>query len=392
MKKYKYIIALLILILLGFVIYKVFYISNTNPNSLSSTNDNIPYFTGVNGISYTVDIGPNGKRGLVRSETDGSLKKMYSDNIRYLEIVVRGTLSSGSSSNISIDPNGLSDDDLVYLIKSAKSNGITPIIKPQLFINGSANTRGEIGTNWDKETTDNWFNGYWQYLKQYVDISQNEKLPFLVIATELPNIIYDSGSTNNNYEKHWRDLIKNVRDNYSGKITYAANSESISNIKWWDAVDYIGVDAYFTISDKDNPSLEDIKSGWIDNSLFRTKKAFNTNSNVNIVDSLGALSIKWNKPIVFTEVGYRSSTGADSNIVNLDYKWLKKTINQELQANLYKGLFDSFRNKSWFKGIFAWSWYIGEIDVNDLSYQHMHEIQGKSAEEVIKNEYQLHIN
>jgi len=51
-------------------------------------------------------------------------------------------------------------------------------------------------------------------------------------------------------------LIKKIREVYRGKLTYAAEGINAKNIEFWDALDYIGIDAYFALTDKINPYLK----------------------------------------------------------------------------------------------------------------------------------------
>jgi hypothetical protein len=52
-------------------------------------------------------------------------------------------------------------------------------------------------------------------------------------------------------EDEWRALISNIRKVYSGKLIYAANfHEEYEHVKFWDALDYIGVQAYFSLAIK----------------------------------------------------------------------------------------------------------------------------------------------
>src|SRR4030065_873482 len=61
---------------------------------------------------------------------------------------------------------------------------------------------------------------------------------------------------------------------------------------WWDAVDIIGVDAYYPLSTKTTPSLDELRTAW-----------------QPIVVSLASLAAKWKKPLILTEIGYRSIDG-----------------------------------------------------------------------------------
>jgi hypothetical protein len=48
-------------------------------------------------------------------------------------------------------------------------------------------------------------------------------------------------------ETGWRELIAAVRERYTGRLTYAANFDEYVSVAFWDALDLIGVNAYFPL-------------------------------------------------------------------------------------------------------------------------------------------------
>ena len=100
-------------------------------------------------------------------------------------------------------------------------------------------------------------------------------------------------------------------------------------------MDYIGIQAYFPITNKNNPSLREIKKGW--------KKQ---------IELLEALSKKHNKPILFSETGYRSDETATIEPwvwgSALDVITNKKSF--ETQNLAYEALFQQLWDKDWFAG------------------------------------------
>jgi len=50
------------------------------------------------------------------------------------------------------------------------------------------------------------------------------------------------------YERNWRDVAAAVRTVYPGPISYAANFDQVDEVGFWDALDAIGVNAYFPLS------------------------------------------------------------------------------------------------------------------------------------------------
>ncbi|GHA57389.1 hypothetical protein GCM10007389_06360 [Pontibacter akesuensis] len=144
-------------------------------------------------------------------------------------------------------------------------------------------------------------------------------------------------------EQNWRNLIQQVRQVYSGQLTYAANwYKEYEEIQFWDALDFIGVQAYFPLTQQHNPSIKELQQGW---------KAHKK--------QLDALQRKYGKPIVFTEVGYKSTPDAAIE----PWKWPERKqatfipLSEQTQANAFEALFQQFWQTPWFGGTFIWKWY-----------------------------------
>ena len=154
-------------------------------------------------------------------------------------------------------------------------------------------------------------------------------MEFFCVGTELT-----FASTRKDY---WvNEIIPAVKKVFQGHIMYAANWNEYTGVEFWGAVDYIGIDAYFPLSKKDNPSPEEVKEGW--------KKW---------VGEIEAVQRKFSKPVVFTESGYCS---ADSAARTPWEEAVSGKPNTELQAVCYQALFETFWNKPWFCGVYWWNW------------------------------------
>ena len=92
-------------------------------------------------------------------------------------------------------------------------------------------------------------------------------------------------------EARWREMIEEVRKVYSGRLTLAANFDNYHEVSFWDALDFIGINAYFPLrSTLDTPlTREGLKDSW--GEIFRDIDAFRTTHELT-------------QPIVFTELGY----------------------------------------------------------------------------------------
>ncbi len=134
-------------------------------------------------------------------------------------------------------------------------------------------------------------------------------------------------------------------------------------------MDYIGADFYCGLTDKYNPTVEELKAAW-------TEKGY--------IALLGNLSKRFNKPIIFTEFGYPSKDGAN----RWPGWWTREApIDLQEQADCYQAALEVLWGKPWLAGIFWWQWFantsIWPGGPNDDSYTPY----GKPAEAVLKRFY-----
>jgi len=175
-----------------------------------------------------------------------------------------------------------------------------------------------------------WEKQYEKFILECALLADSARMDLFCIGTELDK----AASQRTNF---WRKLIQKTRSIFKGQLTYCANWNNFKNIAFWDDLDYIGISAYFPISNEKSPSYEDAMAGW---------KPYAT--------ELENFHKKYRKPILFTELGYKSTEYAGSK------PWLEYTENKAdfaTQANLYQATFATFWRKAWFKGIFMWKWY-----------------------------------
>jgi hypothetical protein len=103
-------------------------------------------------------------------------------------------------------------------------------------------------------------------------------------------------------ESNWRRLIEEVRQVYSGKVTYAANFDQVEHVGFWDALDFIGVNAYFPLRDRLEP---DAASGDMPGQFLERWREI-----LARLDALRAELGERSKPVLVTELGYTSRRGS----------------------------------------------------------------------------------
>lgn len=224
------------------------------------------------------------------------------------------------------------DADVIHAIETAHALGLNVLLKPHLDVM-TEEWRGEIGeggftteAEWDA-----WFTSYQAFINHYAQIAADYEVEMFCVGTELDKTAVE--------ELRWRDVITGtggITSIYDGDLVYAANHTYTNTVMFWDAVDYIGIDAYYAVAVTTTATLADFKVGWTEPLSF-----------------LAELAEEWDKDIVFTELGYRSVDGA--GMIAWEYQGAPPMDMQE-QADLYQAFFEEVFPQEWFAGIFWWNW------------------------------------
>jgi hypothetical protein len=173
-----------------------------------------------------------------------------------------------------------------------------------------------------------------------------------------------------NRPDYWKGLIKRIRGVYNGKLTYAANWDEYTRTTFWEELDFIGIDAYFPLSDEKTPSVEQLKEGW---QPWKEK--------------IATLSKSKEKPVLFTEFGYRSMDFTAKKPWLVDRN--DESVNLEAQVNAKKAIFSEFWTEDWFAGGYVWKWFINH-EKSGGDKDNRFTPQNKPAQQVISDVYKTH--
>lgn len=244
-------------------------------------------------------------------------------------------------------------------ISLAEEHNIKVMLKPQVYVPGG--WTGELDFEKDGDW-ESWEESYEKYILLMAEIAAEEKVALFCIGTEFKIGVQKR-------ERFWRDLIAKIRTVYSGKLVYAANWDAYPLIPFWDALDYVGINAYFPLTSDTTPRVENLKKAW--QPTFEKIKNFQK---------------KVDRPIIFTEFGYLSVDGCAYNTWELEAKVKSLPINEQAQANAYQALFETFWKEDWWQGGFLWKWFpnmAGGEGYNSRDYTP----QGKMGQETLKEWY-----
>ena len=226
---------------------------------------------------------------------------------------------------------GETDAGLESTTKLARRHGIRTLLKPHVWT-GRA-WRGEIRMASDAQWQE-WFASYRRFILHYARFAQAQGIEVLCIGTELR-------STVNSHPQEWRRIITEIKDVYRGQLTYAANwYAEFEEVPFWDELDYIGIQAYFPLSDDEEPTTEALVAGWQKH-----------------LERIERIQKRYRKPVLFTEIGYRSV----ADTAGRPWEWPNPReapeVDLKLQADCYEAFFRTFWDKPWFAGVYWWKWF-----------------------------------
>ena len=276
----------------------------------------------MKGVSYTA-WQPD---AMLSQDSNRSLAKARADGCNWIALCVWWFQNNVSSTTIESDYTRYSatPESVVHAINQCHEQGMKVMLKPMVDCR-DGDWRGDINPS------DDWFSAYQEFISFWAQIAEEHQVELFCIGCELTKTVSWSSS--------WKNIIRNTRTHYTGPLIYAANHGNEKNVGWWNDLDYIGIDAYYPLTNKNDPTLNELKTAW-ENRANSLENWLNSN---------------WQKmKIVFAEVGYQSVDGTNRTPWWTDPS--SHTMDFPEQAECYEALLSVCRERSWWLGAFWWNW------------------------------------
>lgn len=276
--------------------------------------------------------------------------------------------------------------ELIEMTEKLHANGVHVILKPCLTcLDGAAmgsvsfpakcNLSQIQGVETDYWA--DWFKSYTQSLKYCAELAEKAGVESLMIGAEL-------FGTEEEDEK-WLEVIKTVREVYSGPISYEFTPDSawMHKLNWVNELDYISYSYYPPAA---APNMKPFDTYNTDSRNMPDKSVEEMVEYMQPAkERLSQLCQRFsNMPIMFTEIGTRSCHGS----IMLPYNFLWDSYyDGEEQANYMEAVFQTFSDNPYWMGLLWWKWDETQnrphykADPNgDMGFT----IQGKPAEAVMR--------
>jgi hypothetical protein len=243
----------------------------------------------------------------------------------HVELIVLWWQSSLRSNQI--EPSSrftITDKRLLAVVAYAHKIGLKVFLYPCIDIYNHGGWRGEVAPkDWEE-----WWRSYQRFIMHYAKLSQQSGVELFAVGSEM--------SSAEAMHDHWVSLIGEVRKVFTGSLVYAANWDKYQSISFEEHVDYIGIDAYFPLSARVDPTYEELVLAW-----------------KSVQKEILAWQRKSGRPFLFTEIGYASQDGANQQ------PWVYSAappVDLEEQLLCYQAFREVWSMEPSLHGIYIWTW------------------------------------
>jgi hypothetical protein len=250
---------------------------------------------------------------------------------------------------------------ILRAIAMAHARGLHVMLVPHLWVE-SGEWRAEI----DPPTDDGWRRwaaSYRAFVLTWAAVAEAEHAELFSAGVELRSWVTTSRAPS------FVPILRDIRSAYHGLLTYSANWDDVDQSVILSALDVIGVNAFYPLAEKEGASDETLLEG-----------------GERVRQKLHALAEEWQKPVLFTEIGY--TTRADPAVKPWEWPDAMKGVvpDQRAQARAYRALLAPLLDEPDFAGFFVWRVYSDPEDVSQEAEWGFSPL-GKAAELVVRDAF-----
>ena len=241
----------------------------------------------------------------------------------------------------------LYDHEIEFIINTAHDLGLSVMLKPHVeTLDWPTGAPGRYALQQGVGRWDELFTSYQEYMNYCADLCERLEVELLCLGCEMESMTHVAPDA----DRRWRDMIAEVRGIYSGELTYSCafgglvtNTWSSPNhVTFWDALDYIGFELYRGLTDKLDPSIEELRVGVRD-----------------IFDNyIEPLAFRFDRPVLIPEANFMHCDGTNKLPYSPEDP-LEVTCDYDEHAACYQAVHDVIdeisSDKDYFAGIYWWS-------------------------------------
>ena len=296
--------------------------------------------------------------GYASDDVRKTLDHLRSIGVSWISVTPFGFARAAGNGHIGFvleGPHAETDSQMRVVIAEAHRRGIGVLYKPHLWVEGSG-WAGDISMP-DEAGWRRWFASYRRFAVHNALLAAECGAEGFVAGTELVKTTVR--------EEDWRGVIAAVRRVFPGWVTYAANwYGEFDRIRFWDALDAVGIDLYEPLSASPAATDQELLDG------ARAAAA-----------KIEGVARRWERPAIVTELGLPSRPAAwqapQEEVAGA-------AADGAAQERGYRALFEALWGRPWLAGLYWWKY---ETSPRRGREENSLTPRGKPAENVIRQYY-----
>jgi hypothetical protein len=229
--------------------------------------------------------------------------------------------------------------NVLAAIAQAHARGLKVMLVPHLWVE-TQEWRAQIAPG-DDAGWARWAESYRRFLLTWAEVAREGSVEMLSVGVELRSWVTTPRAAS------FLPIIEAVRRVYPGLLTYSANWDDVEHTLIFDALDLIGINAFYPLAQREGAGLDELLRGGRE-----------------VAAGADAIARAWGKPVLLSEVGY--TTRRDPAV--RPWEWpdgMKDVVlDQRAQAEAYLGLLAPFLDSRTCAGFFVWRYYADPDDVS----------------------------
>lgn len=293
------------------------------------------------GVCYAHAWRDGGRDGYGSARSGRTLARLRSLGVTWISLTPFGFVPSLDAPTVRRLPSahggaGESDERIEAETRRAHKLGMRVTLKPHLWVARGA-WQGALRFPSD-DAFRAFLASYRAFLLHYAALAERLHVDLFVVGTELRSVTARDGAA-------LRPLIAEVRRVYHGPLTYAANWDEAAAVDFWDALDYVGVDAYAPLTRRSGAPPSELAAAWKE-----------------LAGELMRLSRRAGRPVILTELGYRAARDAAMSPSTWPESDPRPAYDPAHQAACYRAALSSLWGQPWLQGIYVWKYFTDDGD------------------------------
>ncbi|MGK3966030.1 hypothetical protein WMF38_17840 [Sorangium sp. So ce118] len=251
--------------------------------------------------------------------------------------------------------------NVLAAIAQAHARGLKVLLVPHLWVE-SGEWRAQIDPG-DDAGWARWAESYRRFLLTWAAVAREGGAEMLSVGVELRSWVTTPRAAS------FLPIIEAVRRVYPGLLTYSANWDDVEHTVIFDALDLIGINAFYPLAEREGASFAELLRG-----------------GRKVAEGVDAVARAWGKPVLLTEIGY--TTRRDPAVRPWEWPDRMKgvVVDERSQAEAYAAVVAPFLDARTCAGFFVWRLYADPDDVSQEA-EWGFSPRGKLAELVLRDAF-----